>query len=137
VRLDGDERIDTANAVGCALNLRTAQRRRVVSDLALQVAEGNGVVIDDVITEEDLATYRDALGDRAELMHFVVLLPTLDALAREGKRLPDRIRVLHERFASWQGVALIDPGSLAPEIIADRIMALTAEGRALLASQAG
>jgi len=117
-------------------------QRRLFIDSAADMARrflgaGYGVVIDDVITEEDLATYRDALGDRAELMHFVVLLPAIDALAREGKRLPDRIRVLHERFASWQGVALIDPGSLAPEIIADRIMALTAEGRALLASEAG
>ena len=93
---------------------------------------GYGVVIDDVITGDDLPAYRDALAGRAEPVHFVVLLPSLQAMLARGTREPDRARALHERFATWKGVAVIDPGGLAPEVVADRVMALAAEGRALL-----
>jgi hypothetical protein len=34
-------------------------------------------------------------------------------------------------------VAVVDPGDLAPELVADRVMALAAEGRALVERAVG
>lgn len=92
---------------------------------------GYGVVIDDVVTEDELVVYRRALAGRPEPVHFVVLLPSLDRLLVHEPRHADRVRSLHERFAAWKGVAVIDPADLAPELVADRVMALAAEVRAL------
>lgn len=103
------------------------------TDMACRFLDaGYGVVIDDVITEDDLPAYRGALAGRAERVHFVVLLPSLDVLMAHETREPDRARAVHDCFATWKGVAVIDPGGLAPEVVADRVMALAAEGRALL-----
>src|SRR3990172_10477194 len=45
---------------------------------------GYGVVIDDVVTEEDLAAYRELLLSCLAAAHFVVLLPPLElVLERE------------------------------------------------------
>ncbi len=93
---------------------------------------GYGVVIDDVILETDLRTYREGLAGVEVPVHFVVLLPALDVLLAQETRQFDRVRALHERFASWKGVEVINPDDLAPELVADRVMALAAEGRALL-----
>ena len=45
---------------------------------------------------------------------------------------PIRIEALHLEFSQWRDVAVVDPGDLAPDLVADRVMALAAEGRALL-----
>jgi chloramphenicol 3-O-phosphotransferase len=93
---------------------------------------GYGVVIDSVVTPEDLPLYREALAACRARVHFIVLLPDVDVLLARWSRQPERVRELHGRFAVWQGVAKIDPADLAPELVADRVMALAAEGKALL-----
>jgi hypothetical protein len=95
---------------------------------------GYGVVIDDVITPEDLETYRAKLAGRSEAQHFVALLPKLEVVLARAGRDETRMRALYERFERWTDVAAFDPGELAPELVADRVMALVAEGRALLSS---
>jgi chloramphenicol 3-O-phosphotransferase len=110
-------------------------------DMALRFLHaGYGVVVDDVVTADDLPLYREALASAGAPVHFVVLLPKLELLLERERRRPTewhragRLEAVHARFASWQDVAVVDPGSLAPELVADRVMALAAEGRALLAS---
>ncbi len=106
---------------------------RAACDMARRFLDaGYGVVIDDVVTQDDLPLYRDALAGCGATAHFVVLLPALAALLARRAAQPERIRDLHRRFAGWKGVALVDPDGLAPELVADRVMALAAEGRALL-----
>ncbi len=108
-------------------------------DLARRFLDaGYGAVIDDVVTPEDLALYREALAGCGHAVHFVVLVPELSAvLARERDRPTEwhrggRLEALHQRFVSWDGAAKVDPAGLPPELVADRVMALAAEGRALL-----
>ncbi len=72
-------------------------------------------------------------------MHFVVLLPPF-GLLRERDRSDawqrgGRLEALYQRFERWEGVAVIDPGDLAPDLVADRVMALAAEGGVLLSDQ--
>ena len=99
---------------------------------------GYGVVIDDIALPDDVALYRDALAACTQPVHFVVLLPVLAVILDRERRRPTewhragRLEAVHERFAGWLGVATVDPDELAPELVADRVMALAAEGRALL-----
>lgn len=94
---------------------------------------GYGVVVDDVVCQDELQIYREALVGSQSALHFVVLLPKLDLLlAREGKRVSGRLEALHQRFSDWRDIATIDPEDLAPELVADRVMALASEGRALI-----
>jgi hypothetical protein len=99
---------------------------------------GYGVVIDDVVTPDDLPAYREPLSGYRGAVHFVLLLPELRAVLERERARPTewhrvgRLEALHERLSRWRNVAVIDPGSLAPEQVADRVMALAAEGRALL-----
>ena len=94
---------------------------------------------------EDLSLYCEALSGSDHAAHFVVLLPSLDvALAREQARPTEwhragHLEAVYERFAAWQGVAKVDPDELAPDLVADRVMSMAAEGRALLsdASRSG
>ena len=98
---------------------------------------GYGVVIDDVVTPDDLPAYSEGLADCA-VCHFVVLLPALEVVLERERARPtewhraDRLETLHAQLAQWQDVAVIDPGDLAPDLVADRVMSLAAEGRALL-----
>lgn len=110
-------------------------------DLARRFLEaGYGVVIDDVVAPDDLPAYRGALAGCSFAVHFVVLLPPLEAVLERERRRPTewhrgrRLEALHRQFAAWDGVAAIDPDDLPPELVADRVMALAAEGRALLAA---
>jgi hypothetical protein len=99
---------------------------------------GYGVIVGDIALPEHVSLYRDALAGISHEAHFVVLLPALDVvLDRERQRPTEwhragRLETVYKRFASWTGVAQIDPDDLAPELVADRVMALAAEGRALL-----
>ena len=100
------------------------------------LAAGYGVVIDDVVTPEDLPAYRNALAGVEAIVHVVVLLPPLDVLRERVQsdewQRAGRLEALYERFARWQDVAKVEAADLAPELVADRVMSLAAEGRALL-----
>ncbi|MCH7579594.1 MAG: zeta toxin family protein [Chloroflexi bacterium] len=118
-----------------------AQQQLFVSaacGMARQFLEaGYGVVIDDVITPDDLPIYQRELAV-GEAVHFVVLLPKIEVVReRMGHGQAKRLSALYERFADWQGVAVVEPGDLAPELVADRVMALAAEGKALVEQKAG
>jgi len=99
---------------------------------------GYGVIIDDIVTQEPLAVYRATLAGCGHQAHFVVLRPSLEVLlARERERPTEwrragRLEAVYARFAAWTDVAVIDPGDLAPDLVADRVMALAGEGRAPL-----
>jgi chloramphenicol 3-O-phosphotransferase len=99
---------------------------------------GYGVIIDDVVTPEDLSHYHAALASVKQEKHFVLLLPPLDVvLARERLRPTEwqrggELRGVYRRLADWEDVARVDVDGLAPELVADRVMSLAAEGRAVL-----
>ncbi len=99
---------------------------------------GYGVVIDDIVTPDELSAYREGLAGCAATAHFAVLLPPLDLLLERERARPTewrragRLEAVYQRFAAWAGVAVVDPDALAPELVADRVMALAAEGKALL-----
>ncbi|MCI0855684.1 MAG: zeta toxin family protein [Chloroflexi bacterium] len=119
----------------------TAQRQLFISaacGMAKQfLAAGYGVVIDDVITADELPVYQRELAVD-EAVHFVVLLPDIELVReRAGHGQAERLSALHERFANWREVAVVEPGDLAPELVADRVMALAAEGKALVSESAG
>lgn len=119
----------------------TAQRRLFISAACGMakhfLAAGYGVVIDDVITADELPVYqRELVVDEA--VHFVVLLPDIEVVReRAGRGQAERLSALHEHFANWREVAVVEPGGLAPELVADRVMALAAEGKALVSESAG
>lgn len=99
---------------------------------------GYGVIIDDIVTPDGLPNYRRALAGVEHAQHFVVLLPALDVVLRRERERPtdwhraDRLDAVYNRFAGWSDIATIDPDDLEPELVADRVMALAAEGRVLL-----
>jgi chloramphenicol 3-O-phosphotransferase len=99
---------------------------------------GYGAIIDDTVLPDDLAVYREALAGCRATAHFAVLLPPLDVLLARERARPTEwhragwLEAAHAAFAAWEDVARIDPGALAPDLVADRVMALAAEGSALL-----
>ncbi len=108
-------------------------------DLARRfLGAGYGVIIDDVATPGDLPLYRDALAGCGHAVHLVLLLPPLDAVLEAERERPsewhgsERLESLHRQLQAWSGVAVVDPAGLAPDLVADRVMALAAEGHALL-----
>jgi chloramphenicol 3-O-phosphotransferase len=119
-----------------------AQRALLVGaacDLARRFLDaGYGAIIDDVVLPDDLPLYRRALAGCGHTVHLVLLLPALDVLReRERARPTEWHRAGHleaawAELAAWDGVARIDPEGLAPDLVADRVMALAAEGRARL-----
>jgi chloramphenicol 3-O-phosphotransferase len=109
------------------------------SHMALAFLDGGyGVIIDDVIAPNDLARYHELLAGASHEVHVVVLLPPLDVLLHREQERPTlwrrggQLETAYKQFAEWQGVAMIDPGGLAPDLVADRVMALVAEGKARL-----
>lgn len=108
-------------------------------DMARRFLDGGyGVVIDDIVTQQDLPVYREALADLPWAKHFVVLLPALDTVLTREACLPSewhkagRLEAIWEEFCRWEDVATIDPDQLAPDLVADRVMALAAAGEAQL-----
>ena len=93
-----------------------------------------------VVTADDLPAYREALAGCPADVHFVVLLPPLAVVIEREQSHPTewrrggRLEPLHLRLSQWSDVALLDPGDLAPDLVADRVMALAATGDALLSS---
>ena len=104
---------------------------------------GYGVIIDDVVAADDLPLYRESLLTCHAAVHLVVLLPALAVILERERVRPSEWRrgghleALHERFSQWSDVVVVDPGDLAPDLVADRVMALAAEGRALISVAAG
>ncbi len=97
---------------------------------------GYGVIIDDVVTSDELPLYREALDVR-EAVHFVVLLPELDVILERKDLHPrqrGRLTALHERFSEWEDVTVVRPAGLEPALVADRVMALAGEGASLLST---
>ena len=120
---------------------RTQRKLLIASacDMARRFLDaGYGVVIDDVVTPDGLPVYQEALADCPATAHFVVLLPALAViLERERKRPTEwhrsgRLEALHQRFSNWGNSARLDPGDLPPDLVADRVMALAADGSAQL-----
>jgi hypothetical protein len=110
-----------------------------VCDIATRFLRGGyGVVIDDVITPDDLPHFCRRLIDGSGHAHLVVLLPALEMLFERELTRPTewrragRLEEVYNRFDAWAGVAKIHPASDPPGRVADRIMALAAEGVALL-----
>lgn len=124
------------------------QQRRLLIGSACDMARrflgaGYGVVIDDVITEDDEPAYREELSTCAAEVHFVVLLPELSVLLEREQSRPTewhrgrRLAHLYERFVARRDAHVIDPEGLAPDLVADRVMALAADGRALMHRASG
>ncbi len=119
-----------------------AQRKLLIAsacDMARRFLDaGYGVVIDDVVAPDALPIYQEALVSCPAPTHFVVLLPTLAVILERERERPTewrsggRLDALHRRLSGWDDVARLDPGALAPDLVADRVMALAAEGSALL-----
>ncbi len=109
-------------------------------DMARRFLEaGYGVIIDDVITSEELPFYQAALSS-PKTVHFVVLLPDLEVvLERTGleSRQRDRLAELHKSFSEWDSVAIVRPEGLTPTLVADRVMALAGEGTSLISTPTG
>jgi chloramphenicol 3-O-phosphotransferase len=99
---------------------------------------GYGVLVDDIVLPDDLAVYRRALAPCQQAVHFIVLTAPLAVVVEREKRRPTewhqgrRLEEVHQALAGWQGVATVGVDALTPELVADRVMAVAAEGRALL-----
>jgi AAA domain len=102
------------------------------------VDAGYGVVIDDIALDIDVPIYRHALAGCGAPVHFIVLLPELSVLLDRERERPTewhragRLEAQYARFQRWLAVPRIDPDALSPALVADRVMALAGEGRALL-----
>ena len=109
-------------------------------DLAIRFLDaGYGVVIDDVVTPEELPFYRDRLHG-IERAHFFVLLPDEETLQRRAGSSPrnrERLSALHGRLSAWDGSTVVTPEALSADLVADRVMALAGEGKALLTDVSG
>lgn len=106
------------------------------------VAMRYAVVIDDVVTAEMAAEYREALADAGVPVHLVTLLPSLEVtLARDASRrviIPDRVRALHERLTSEVASGAL-PGAILDTsddgdaaLTADRVQEVAELGTGLL-----
>jgi len=93
------------------------------------VAMRYAVVIDDVVTAEMAAVYREALAGAGVPVHLITLLPSLEVtLRRDAERrgsIPERVRVLHERLTA-EVASMALPGAVL-DTSEDRDAALTAD----------
>ncbi len=106
------------------------------------VAARYAAVIDDIVTAEMAAHYREALAGIDAPVHLVTLLPRLDVtLARDSARresLPDRARALHEQLSreaaagELPGAVLDTSDDTNAQLTADRVQDVVASGTALI-----
>jgi adenylate kinase family enzyme len=99
------------------------------------------VVIDGIALAADAAIYRERLDGIESNVHFVLLLPTLEAtLDRDAAREPsnpDRVRALHETFTQQSsegalpGAVIDSTGDENAAMTADRVQDVVASGEAL------
>lgn len=122
------------------------QRRMCVRAAAAMtrecIAHRYAVVIDDTVLATDIAGYREALASLGAPVHFVTLLPSLEAaLERDAPRgrdsIPDRVRIVHGEISAYiaagelPGVVLDTTGDADASATADRIQDSIASGAAL------
>jgi chloramphenicol 3-O-phosphotransferase len=127
---EGQQRLATRNACDLARNF---------------LEERFAVIIDDVvITKADLDAYADLLTQTGAPLHFVRLVPSLEACltrnaVREvGKVSPDRVETVWREFAAAGevGGVTLDSSMLSVYETADRLQALTTSGASLLSAAA-
>ena len=100
------------------------------------------VIIDDVVIDQaDLAAYVEGLKPAGFAVHFVRLLPRLDACLqrnagrKDGRTLPERIEKVWRDFeaaGASAGGATVDSSDLSAYATADRLQALTTSGESLV-----
>jgi chloramphenicol 3-O-phosphotransferase len=115
---------------------------RNASALALNfLAERIAVIIDDVaVSSGDLHAYVEALRAGDVPVHYVRLLPSLDACLERNRRRkagrlrPERVEEVWRAFekAGAQAGATIDSTDLTPYETADRLQALTTSGTSIV-----
>jgi predicted kinase len=116
---------------------------RCACDVSLQfLAERFAVIIDWVIIQpEHLAKYVELLQPAGMPVHYIRLLPSLEAcLARnverdkESRLYPARIETVHAMFAAagYVGGATVDSTTMSAYETADRLQALTTSGQSLV-----
>lgn len=104
------------------------------------VAERYAVIIDDVVVENrELDSYLEGLQSGGVPVHFVRLLPSLEACLQrnrtrtEGRMPEQRIRTVYEEIAAANpGGVTIDNSEMSPEVAADRLQALTTSGESIV-----
>ena len=106
------------------------------------IAMRYAVVIDDIVTAETAAHYREALRGIAPPVHLVTLLPSLDVtMARDAPRRqtrPDRVVALHEQLTreaasgALPGAVLDTSHDANAELTADRVQDVAERGVGLL-----
>jgi chloramphenicol 3-O-phosphotransferase len=105
------------------------------------LAERIAVIVDDVVVSaDDLAAYVEALRPGGVPVHYVRLVPSLDAgLERNRQRKTDRVRPerVEEVWRAFESAgahagATIDSSDLTPYETADRLQALTTSGASIV-----
>ncbi len=104
------------------------------------VADGVGVIVDDVVLPESLGWYLQELRQADARVHLVRLLPTLDVCeARDAARKGERTRAgwIAEVYRWFRAAgdfagAAVDSTVLSPYETADRVQALTTAGESVV-----
>jgi chloramphenicol 3-O-phosphotransferase len=116
-----------------AAHQRSQAQRQATSLGRDFVRESVGVIVEDVITPGTLSSYIEALGPAGARLHFVRLMPSMEAcLSRNqarhcGETRPAWVRTLHARLLSagdFGGVA-VDNSDLTPVQTADQLLVIT------------
>ena len=104
------------------------------------IAETVGVVIEDIVLPDSLIWYLDELRPAGVRIHFMRLLPSLEACQARNRERPDeRVRPawLEAVYAALTSAgdfagSAIDTTNQAPLQTADRIQALTTQGESVI-----
>jgi chloramphenicol 3-O-phosphotransferase len=104
------------------------------------VAERFAVIIDDIGADEELPAYLEGLRPAGAPVHYVRLVPSLEACqernaGREDERMPpERVSEVYREFIEAEAPAgvTIDNSEMSPEVAADRVQALTTSGESLV-----
>ena len=104
------------------------------------LAEKIGVIADDVVDAQSLGWYLEELKPAGASVHLVRLMPSLavcearNTSRGEGRVRPAWVTEIYERFAKAADFAgsTIDNSDLSVEETADRLLALTTQGKSLV-----